>query len=394
MVLARKLRIMMLAPTPFFTDCGKHVRIYEEARALVRRGHQVRIVSYHAGRNMAGVQIDRIAAPAWLGRVSSEAAWCRPYLDALVMKQALLTARVFRPHLIHAHQHQGARIGAGLKKRLGIPLLFDYQGSLSEELVDQGTVRAGSLVHRFLCRQEKLINAGPADGIVTSSTQLAHNLVTEWGVAERLVCPLLDGVNTTLFRPYDRDEVRVKLRLPPAVPLVVYLGALNSNEGIDLLLSAIVQLQSKESKCRFLLMGGGEEFYRDRARALGIEQMIIFTGTIDYSKAPFYLSAGDCAVSPKLSPSGGNSKLLTYMACGVPAVAFDLPGNRELLGDAGVYADSGDSNDLAARLSWLLANSDERARLRTLGLTRIEQRHDWDFRGAALDEIYRVKLKR
>ena len=45
----------MLAPTPYFADRGCHVRIYEEARALIGLGHEVRIVTYHLGRDMAGI---------------------------------------------------------------------------------------------------------------------------------------------------------------------------------------------------------------------------------------------------------------------------------------------------------------------------------------------------
>lgn len=384
----------MLAPTAFFSDCGSHVRIYEEARALVRRGHQVRIVCYSTGRTMPDVPVDRISAPAWLEKIAPQATWSRPYLDSLLLKQALKTAKSFRPHLLHAHHHQGARIGSRLKARLKIPLLFDCQESLSEAMVESGAVRAGSLLHRFLCQQERRINAAAFEAIITSSTALAKNLVSQWGVAESVVSPLLDGVNTALFRPQERAAVRSKLKLPPGMQLVVYLGGLNQSQGIDTLLSAIVQLKSQGSSLRFLIMGGGEGEYRSKSRELGIETMINFTGAIDYAKAPYYLSAGDIAVSPKISPLGSNSKLLTYLACGLPTVAFDSPANRDLLGDVGVYADYADSNDLADKLATLMANREERERLRALGVARVDQRHSWDIRGAALDEIYRLKLKR
>lgn len=393
-MIARKLRIMMVVPTPFFSDCGSHVRIYEEARALIRRGHLVRIVCYATGRTMPDVPVDRISAPAWLEKLAPEATWSRPYLDSLLLKQAIKTARSFRPHLIHAHHHQGARIGAQLKKRLKIPLLFDCHESLSEAMVESGAVRAGSLLHRFLCQQERRITAASYEAIITTSSALAKNLVSQWGVAESAVSPLLDGVNTALFRPQERAAVRAKLRLPPGMQLVVYLGALNQSQGIDTLLSAIVQLKSRGSSLRFLLMGGGEEVYRAKSRDLGIDEMINFTGAIEYSKAPFYLGAGDIAVSPKISPAESNSKLLTYLACGLPTVAFTAPANRELLGDAGVYADYADCNDLANKLTTLMASREERERLRALGLAIVDQRHSWDIRGAALDEIYRLKLKR
>jgi glycosyltransferase involved in cell wall biosynthesis len=385
---------MMVAPTPYFTDCGRHVRIYEEARSLMHRGHTVQIATRHLGRDMAGVSACRTPQLSWLRDSSLSPSWHDFYLDLLLYSRALKLARSFRPHLIHAHLHEGAWIGARLKKKLGIPLLFDFQGSMSGEMVDQGFVREGSLLHRFFLKQEGRINHGPADFIVARSTPLARDLVERWGVSRERIRPLPDGVDTSLFRPYRRDEVRARLRLPATVPLVVYLGTLDRNQGIDTLLSAIVQLKAKGSPMRFLIMGFPEEEYRARAGELGIERMIVFTGRIEYAKAPLYLSAGDCAVSSTCSPMQSNAKLLAYMACGLPTVAFDTPVNRELLGDAGVYARYDDAADLAARLAALMKSADERARLGLMARERAVQRHSWDLRGEALDEIYRLRLRR
>jgi glycosyltransferase involved in cell wall biosynthesis len=393
-LIERKLRIMMLAPTPYFTECGCHVRIYEEARALIRRGHDVRIATYHLGRDMPGIPTWRIPRMPWAGKLSADPSWHKPYLDILLYNRALKLARAFRPHLIHAHLHEGAWIGGRLKKQLRIPLLFDYQGSLTGKMTEHGLLKQGSFLHRYFSRLEQRINSGAADFIITSSGPEARDLIDRWSVAEDKVAPLLDGVDTALFRPYSRDEVRAKLRIPLDMPLVVFLGSLNRSQDIAMLLSAIVQLKSKGFPIRFLIMGFPEEEHRNKAIELGIDRMITFTGRIDYAKAPFYLSAGDLAVSAKLSLTESNGKLLNYMACGLPTVAFDTPVNRELLGDAGVYAEYGDASDLAAKLDLLTHSKDERDRLRLLALERIGQRHSWDIRGKELDEIYRLKLRR
>jgi len=393
-LIERKLRVMMLAPTTYFSDCGCHVRIYEEARALVRRGHNVRIVTYHPGRDMPGIPTLRIPRIPWCGKLSTGPSWHKPYLDILMYYRALKLARAFRPHLIHAHLHEGALIGGRLKKRLGIPLVFDCHGSLAGEMTDHGFVREGSFLQRFFLRRERRINCGSADFIITRSGPVAQDLIDRWGVAGNMVEPLIDGVDTTLFRPYDRDEVRTRLRLPLDIPLVVYLGMLSRNQGIDTLLATIVQLKSKGSPIRFLIVGFPEEEYRNKAIELGIDRVIIFTGRIDYNKTPFYLCAGDIAVSPKVSLIESNSTLLNYMACGLPTVAFDMPVNRELLGDAGVYAKYDDAGDLATKLALLMEHKEERDRLSRLGREQAEQRHSWDSRGKVLDEIYRKKLRR
>ncbi|QEM70216.1 glycosyltransferase family 4 protein [Geobacter sp. FeAm09] len=384
---------MLLAPAPYFGDCGNDVRVYEEAKALVRCGHNVRIFTGHFGRDMPGVSTTRMSRVPWLKRVPRHHSWHKPYVDLLMSHQALKFARMFKPHLIHAYGHEGAWIGGRVKKRLGIPLVFDYQGSLAGGMVEEGFLKEGSLLHRFNSWLERRINARSADLILASSGSVARNLVGRWGVAAERVASLADGVDTALFRPHPREEVRTMLRLPHKAPLVVYLGTLDRNQGIDTLLSAIVLLKSKGSPIRFLIMGAPEEEYRTKALELGIERMMIFTGRVDYAKAAIYLSAGNVAVSPKLSLVESNGKLLNYMACGLPTVAFDLPANRELLGDSGVYAAYGDSTDLAVKMTWLMGNRDERVRLGRLGREMAEQLHTLDAHGRALSEIYRTRLK-
>lgn len=393
-MIERKLRVLMPVPVPFFTESGRHVRIYEEARALIRLGHRVRIVSYHPGQDVPGVSIRRIGQVPWCRHLASGPSWHKPFLDLLLCREAFREARAFRPHLIHAHFHEGAWIGQRLKKRLRLPLLFDCQGSMTEEMIEHGFVKEGSRRHRFFAGLERRIDTGVADYIVARSGPAVRDLVERWGVPETRVGALPDGVDTAHFRPHPRDEVRQKLRLPADLPVVVYLGVMGRSQGIESLLSAIVQLKSKGSPIRFLIMGYPEEAYRVRAHELGIDRMVTFTGRIDYAKAPFYLSAGDIAVSPKISPNRANGTLPAYMACGLPTVCFDTPVNRELLGDMGVYAEYGDVADLAAKLSWLMENREERGRLRSLLREQAERCHSWHVRGKVLDDIYRNKLGR
>ncbi len=382
------MKILMVAPTPFFADRGCHVRIYEEARALTACGHKVRIATYHLGRDMDGITTDRTVRIPWYGKLAAGPSWHKPYLDILLFVTALRAARRMRPDLIHAHLHEGAFLGVFLKKLLGVPLLFDCQGSLTGELADHGFAREGSLLSRFFAGLEGWINRN-ADAIIASSGAGRDDLVGKWGVPARKVTSLMDGVDTAVFRSYPRDEVRRRLGIAPHAPLVVFLGVLNRYQGIDLLLSAMVILKSQGSPVRFLVMGFPEGGYREKARELGVDDMVTFTGRIDYAKAPAYLSAGDFAVSPKVSLTEANGKLFNYMACGLPAVVFDTPINREILGDTGVYARFGDATDLANRIEALAADAAERERLGQQSRERAIANHSWRARGKELSEVYR-----
>ncbi|HJV67074.1 MAG TPA: glycosyltransferase, partial [Geomonas sp.] len=128
------LKVLVLAPTPYFADRGCHVRILEEARAVNNEGVQLHLVTYHIGRDAGGFPIDRIPKIPWYKKLGAGPSWHKPYLDLLLLFKALKVARDFKPDLIHAHLHEGAFIGAILKRILRIPMLFDCQGSLTGEI--------------------------------------------------------------------------------------------------------------------------------------------------------------------------------------------------------------------------------------------------------------------
>jgi glycosyltransferase involved in cell wall biosynthesis len=94
------------------------------------------------------------------------------------------------------------------------------------------------------------------------------------------------------------------------------------------------------------------------------------------------------AVAPKLSPTEANGKILNYMAAGLPVVASDTPVNRELLGEWGVYAPPGNTEELARGLVSLL---DDEARARALGKAlreRAEAHFAWSTLGRRIVNLY------
>ncbi len=385
------LRILMVAPTPYFSDRGCHVRIYEEARALTKLGHEVCIVTYHIGRDMPGVRVERTPRIPWYNKLEAGPSWHKPYLDILLLWKSLVVARIFRPHLIHAHLHEGALIGYFLKLLIRRPLLFDYQGSLTGESINHGFLNKRSpLTHIFKWFEHAINHL--ADLIITSSDQGRQELVTDWGISPGRLINLIDGVDTEVFHPYPRSEARRELGIPDNVKLVVYLGLFNRYQGVDLLLDAISLLRGKYSDMRFLLMGFPDEEYRRKAVEMCIDDVIIFTGRIRYERAAFFLSAGDLAVSPKLALTEANGKLFNYMACGVPTVSFESNINREILGEAGIYVEHGNCAALADTIVASLCDSEAMISLSKRVRERAVNMHSWSSRSLQLESIYRTLL--
>ena len=383
------MKILMLAPTPYFSDRGCHVRIYEEAKALTSLGHQVHIVTYHLGRDMGEIPVSRIPSIPWYRKTSAGPSWHKPYLDLLLLFRALRVARSFRPDLIHAHLHEGAFLAALGKPFLRVPLLFDCQGSLTGELLDHRFMRRGGILHRLFSVLERWITR-QADCVVTSSTQTAEVIRCEFpDLAERVV-PLVDAVDTDAFIPAEKDrELMEKWQLPQGKRILVYLGAMTDYQGVGTLLEVLKRLNETRQDFHALLMGYPEADYRERARQLGLGDVTTFTGKIDYALAARYLNLGDVAVSLKTSATEANGKLLNYMACGLPCVVFDTAVNRELLGQEGVYVVERSADACVDALGALLDNPEclgeraDRVRSHTV------DRHSWGARGRVLERLFR-----
>lgn len=350
------LRILKVAPTSFFADYGCHVRILEEALALQSVGDEVLICTYPQGNDVADIRLKRSFGLPGGQTIRVGSSRHKFYLDALLLLKVVQSVAAFRPRVIHAHLHEGALIGLLASKISRIPLVFDFQGSLTAEMIDHGFLTANSRFYQPLRRLEHVLNHS-SNAIITSTTNAAEMLVRDFGCRADRVFSVPDAVNADRFRPWwempeaDRRALRTALGVPPGRKVLVYLGLLAEYQGISHLLRAVAHLVPSRPDIHLLLMGfPGQERYQGLANDLGIRDRVSFTGRVPYERAARYLSVGDVAVAPKLSSTEGNGKLLNYMAVGLPTVVFDSPVNREILGDAGFYAPAGDIIGLAACL--------------------------------------------
>ncbi|MBN2003636.1 MAG: glycosyltransferase family 4 protein [Anaerolineae bacterium] len=387
-------RVLMIAPTSFFLDYGCHVRILEEARALLAQGMQVRIVTYYMGHDWPGLDIVRSAPTPWRADYEVGSSQHKIAFDVLLSWKALWTALRWRPHLIHGHLHEGALIGTVLARLLRAPLVFDFQGSMTAEMLDHGFIHRDSIAHYWLRQLESRINEMP-DVVLTSTIHSAELLARVFGRTDE-VYPMPDSVNLDYFCPTclsgaERRRQLDALGIPPDRRVIVYLGLLADYQGIPQLLQAAAWLRANGHAVSLLVMGFPHvEEYRRQAYELGLTaQDIVFTGKVPYNEAPAMLALGDIAVAPKISATEGSGKILNYMAMALPVVSYDTPVAREYLDTLGIYAAPlGDAEALARALAFTLRNP-ELGKLVGVQLRDRADRHfSWARTGRKLLQIY------
>jgi len=340
------MKILMIAPTPFFSDRGCHIRVLNSYLRLTREKNKLVLITYPLGRNIQGVNTKRIPNLPGYKKTSPGFSFYRPFLDFFLLIKCFGEIKKGKYDLIYAHLHEGALIGIILKKFFKKRVIFDAQGSLVGELAAQGTIKKNGFWERPIFKIEKYITQN-VDEIITSTAGLKKFMMTK--IKPRADIKVIkDLPDQSLF---NKNVKPVKLKLPKDKKIVVYLGGLQKYKGIDYLIKAVPLVSDN---FHFLIMGYPVEYAKSLAKKLGVEKRITFTGKIPYEKAPSYLKLGDIAISPKTLESGeANAKLYNYLAMGLRVVCFDIPENREILGDNGVYAKDKDYRDLAEKINRL-----------------------------------------
>lgn len=389
----------MVAPTSFFLDYGCHVRILEESRALQRMGHRVTILTYYLGRDLPDLEIVRTRPTPWRAEYEVGSSLHKIAFDIFLLWSGVKTALGRRFDLVHGHLHEGALIGYVLSRLSGVPLVADFQGSMTSEMVDHGFLDADGIWYRWAKLLEWRIGHLP-DAVVTSTQMTAVLLEQDFGCGSDRVHPVPDSVSLEFFRPDVLDAAvvarrRQALGIPPGRPVVAYLGLLADYQGTPHLVRAAQLLKQRGVDAHFLIMGfPSVEHYRQMAVDLGIAARVTFTGKVPYDEAPASLALGDIAVAPKLSTTEGAGKILNYMAMALPTVAFDTPVSREYLGKLGAYASPvGDPDALADAIADVLRSPN---RYRGVGQRlreRAAQHFSWDRTGRHLTKIYRTVLE-
>ena len=132
----------------------------------------------------------------------------------------------------------------------------------------------------------------------------------------------------------------------------------------------------------------------------GLDEMMDFTGRVSDERVLEILSTTDVCVNPdkpcEMNDISTMIKIMEYMALGKPIVQFDLKEGRFSAGEASLYSDNANQvPDFAAKILWLLENSEERKRMGEFGRKRVEEQLAWEFSVASLLAAYdRVFQKR
>lgn len=385
------MKVLHIAPTPFFSNRGCHIRIRNEIEGLQQNDTRVLLCTYHHGNDTPGIDIRRIRSIPGYKKTDVGYSPYKFIADILLFFLVLKTAWIARPVILHGHLHEGALIGWGVSLLLfwrRIPLIMDMQGSLSGELKAYGAFNFFHPLLKLFLGIEKIICRLPA-AIVCSSENSLRFLREQFGIAGSHVSLLEDVVPDRFLVQEDKEKRKKLYGVPEGKRVVIYTGSLLPGKGIDYLLDAKRILLSRRTDLFFVFAGYPKNAVVEYALRHGLTDHCLIPGEFSYDELRGWLAVADLAIDPKMADHGeASGKILHYMASGLPVACFDLPNNRNFLGQAAYYAEPGSVEGLAAAIEKGLADPVTSIQYGKVGRQKIKKEYSVFAAGVQLRELY------
>jgi glycosyltransferase involved in cell wall biosynthesis len=326
------MKILMLAPEPFFQPRGTPISVYQRIRALSDLGHEVDLVTYHLGEDKAirKLEIYRIPNVFLIKKIKIGPSLKKIPLDFLLFLKASGLLLRKRYDLIFSHE-EGALFGVILSKLWKIPHIYDMHSSLPQQLENFDFSQSKLLKRVFLSMERFILKNSSA--IIVICLDLLKQVEKE-SFAEKAI--LLENFIDFDPEEFTAEEIRQKREefAPEEKKIVLYAGNFQPYQGISLFLEAASKIQN--DRIIFVLVGespAAVEREKTRARKLGIADKVFFTGQVPPSQMPLFIGLADVLVSPRLSGTNTPLKIYSFLKSGKPLVATNLWTHTQVLSD-------------------------------------------------------------
>ena len=373
-------------------------RVWHEAKTLSEAGYRVSVICPKAygferlHETLEGIEIHR--HPAWQG--STLLGYLLEYSWALTI-EFLLALRIYartRFRILQAcNPPDTIFLIALFFKLFGVRFVFDHHDPTPEFYCAR--FQRKGLIYSLALLAERL-SFHVADVIISTNETLRGIALARNGVSRESsfvvrTCPDLDD-----FR---RQPPQIELKLGRKY-LVVYVGTMGTQDGLDLLIESIEYLNKAMGRndVLFVLIGAGPELSRLKVRVTegGFDGCVKFTGALFGTDLQAYLATADVGVAPDPSNVFNDNltmiKILEYMAYGVPVVLYDLPEGRKTAGGAALYAGRNDPLEFAEKIAQLLDSKPLRDQLGMVGRKRVAEKLNWGLERQALLKAYQAAL--
>ena len=392
------MRICIFTPTFLPNIGGVELAVHYVASNLTALGHEVVVVTFWSrgrrGEPNTNSYTVRSIVPG-VSRLGGRLAFIGEY--SIVFALAALWVR-WRYNVLHVHlAYPGGYAAALLKRLVKAPVVVTCHAA------DIQVVPELNYGLRLKPGLEAKIKYGlqRADFVTAVSESVASDI--------RALCPNVralkvvpNGVASERFtvKPF---SIRQELGLPPHAKLILAVGRNHPKKGYATLVEAISLLSKRHTDFRCVIVGRDTETLRPAIREMGLEEVILLPGqfppcgldALQPDSIPpdelvgLYLES-DVFVSPSLI-EGFALVIPEAMMAGLPVVATDVPGNRDIVVDGvnGLLVPPADAQALASSLELILMDGTIGERMSTAA-RETATRYDWRRIAESYLSVYRA----
>ncbi len=343
----RPMRILLLAPHPFFQARGTPLAERALIVELTAAGHQVDVLTFPEGDDPAipGCRVLRLPAIPGLRGLRPGFSGKKLALDVVMLGALLKLVRRRRYDLVHAVE-ESAFLALAVGRLFGVPYVYDMDSSLAEQMIERFPAlgRLGPLF--AACERRAVRGSSGVLAVCRALEDKARGYAPEALIARLEDASLVEaaesapagGAAAAAGAPPERLRDLAAAGDPASIagPIALYVGNLEAYQGIDLLLDAFRLAVDRVPAARLVVIGGEAaaiERYRSRCRAAGLAGSVVFAGPRPVERLGFYLRQADVLVSPRLLGTNTPMKVYSYLASGRPVVATRLPTHTQVLTD-------------------------------------------------------------
>jgi glycosyltransferase involved in cell wall biosynthesis len=383
----RRLRVLMLAPHPFFQERGTPMAVDAVVRGLTARGYAVDLLTYHEGadREIAGCRHIRIPHVPGVLDIPPGPSWKKLVCDAVMLGYAVRLVRRRRFDLVHAVE-EASFIALVLKRFFGLPYVYDMDSSLPQQMIE----RFGWLdpVRPTMEAFERRAIRGSVGVLAVSrALEKVANQASPGHLVARLEdFSLLDG---TADDPTGGERLRETIGQDG--PLVLYVGNLMPYQGIDLLLDGFGRAADRHPTAQLVIIGGSEadvRRYRQRASDSRLDGRVHVVGPRPPSQLGHFLAQATVLVSPRTIGVNTPMKVYSYLDSGTPVLATRLPTHTQVLDDDIAHLVAAEPAAMGDGILRLLGDEALRRRLGVHARQRVRKKHSRETYLRTLNDFY------
>ncbi|MGA0099785.1 MAG: glycosyltransferase family 4 protein [Steroidobacteraceae bacterium] len=357
------MKILMLAPQPFFCPRGTPMSVYYRAVTMAELGANIDLVTYGYGDDvdLPGIRHLRVPKLPFVKNVPVGPSVRKLLNDVLMVLYTLRLCLATRYDAVHAHE-EAVFWAALLKPLFGYKLIYDMHSSLPQQLDNFRRRRFRWFKPVFSWLEKQSIKT--ADFVVTICPALEQQVS---GLANRGAFQI--RIENSLFGPIGKaagvdvcESSIYSERIVADRRWIYYGGTFEAYQGVEMLVDAMPSVLRACPEAGLLLAGGTEAQIRNIARrvsALGISEAVALVGTVQMSVAKQFMDMCSVVVSPRMYGTNTPMKIYEQLASGKPLVSTRILSHTQVLNDEVCFLVDPDEASLANGLISALVNSDQ-----------------------------------